>query len=247
MRVIIPAAGRGTRLNADSQLPKVMHSVLGRPLLSHVLDIVDFVDPKDIYVVVGYGKEAIMEHFGDALNYVEQREQLGTGHAVMVCADAFRDYDGTVLVTFGDMPLFRREDMQNMCRQHEQNRAACTLMTAENPDLTMWARVTRDAAGKFSAIVEGKDCTPEQAKIMELFAGVIAFDSRRLFEILPLLDRNNVQHEYYLTEVPQLMAARGMRVDTYMIADGGDLQGVNTPEDLRLTEAELRRRAAHGA
>ena len=108
-------------------------------------------------------------------------------------------------------------------------------------------KLNRDLAKMLKGGVIMDVTTPEQAKITELFAGVIAFDSRRLFEILPLLDRNNVQHEYYLTEVPQLMAARGMRVDTYMIADGGDLQGVNTPEDLRLTEAELRRRAAHGA
>ncbi len=242
MRVIIPAAGKGTRLHADSKLPKVMHRLLDKPMLEHVLNIVDFVDPKDIYVVVGYGKEHIIEYFGDRLNYVEQQPQLGTGHAVMVCADAFWDYEGSVLVTFGDMPLFRREDMLSMCKMHERNRAACTMMTAENPALSMWARVTRDAEGRFAAIVEGKDCTPEQARITELFAGVLVFDGKLLFEMLPLLDQNNVQHEYYLTEVPELMAKRGLRVDTYMIADGGDLQGVNTPEDMRLTEEELRRR-----
>lgn len=116
------------------------------------------------------------------------------------------------------------------------------MMTAENPQLELWARVTRDADGRFAAIVEGKDCTPEQAQIKELFAGVLVSDSRALFEILPQLDRNNVQGEYYLTEVSELMAKRGMKVETYMTKDGDDLRGINTPEDVRICEEILKTR-----
>ena len=111
--------------------------------------------------MVGYGKEKILNHFGDCYSYAEQTQQLGTGHAVMECADAFREFDGTVLITFGDMPLFRRDEMYKMCLQHQERQADCTLMTAENPNLKLWARVLRDDAGAFRAIVEGKDCTPE--------------------------------------------------------------------------------------
>ena len=245
IRAIIPAAGKGKRLQAISgDLPKAMFCVEGRPMLEMVLENIGFVKPEDVCIVVGCGKEKIIEYFGDRYTYVEQKEQLGTGHAVMVCADVFRDFDGAVLVTFGDMPLFRRAEMEAMCRQHLENGAACTLMTAENPELKMWARVVRDESGKFSAIVEGKDCTPEQAEVKELFSGVIVFDSKALFEILPQVGCANAQKEYYLTEVPELMVKKGMLVETYGIQDGNDLRGVNTPEELEVCQRILRERYA---
>lgn len=245
IRAIIPAAGKGTRLQAISgDQPKAMFRVNGKPMLEIVLENISFVKPDDVYIVVGYGKEKIIENFGDRYHYVEQKQQLGTGHAVMECAEAFEGYEGSVLVTFGDMPLFRRDEMLKMCQQHQQSSADCTLMTAENPALTMWARVTRDEAGKFQAIVEGKDCTPEQAQIKELFSGVIVFNSKSLFSVLPQVGCANVQKEYYLTEVPELMAKQGMKVETYFIKDGNDLHGINTPEDLQMCEKILKERYA---
>lgn len=239
-RVIIPAAGKGTRLcAAENDPPKAMRLCAGKPLLETVLGETSFIAPEDTYLVVGYKKDEIIRYFGDRYHYVEQKEQLGTGHAVMVCADAFRDFDGEVLVTFGDMPLFRGEDMKAMCEQNRRNHADCTLMTAENPDLSLWARIVKDEKGNFARIVEGKDCTPEQAKIKELFSGVLVFNSKSLFKVLPEVGTNNVQHEYYLTEVPELMVKKGMRVDTYHIEDGNDLRGVNTQEDMAICEKLL--------
>ena len=243
IRAIIPAAGKGTRLQKLSgDLPKAMFRVANRPMLEIVLENISFIEKKDVYIVVGYGKDQIIRYFGDDCHYVEQREQLGTGHAVMVCAEDFRDFDGTVLITFGDMPLFRRSELEKMCRQHEQSGADCTLMTAENPELTMWARVLRNEQGSFCAIVEGKDCTPEQAQIKELFSGVMVFDSKKLFEVLPQVGCANVQQEYYLTEVPELMVKQGLKVDTYLTKDGDDLRGINTPEDLEICEKILEKR-----
>lgn len=245
IRVIIPAAGKGKRLQKVSgDLPKAMFRVSGRPMLEIVLENTGFIAPEDTYIVVGCGKEAVMDYFGDRYRYVEQRQQLGTGHAVMECAQDFADFDGTVLVTFGDMPLFRRSEMETMCRQHAQSGAACTLMTAENPELKLWARVLRDENGNFAAIVEGKDCTPEQAQIKELFSGVMVFDSKALFAVLPQVGCANVQKEYYLTEVPELMIKQGMRVDTYFTEDGDDLRGINTPEDLEVCQNILNSRLA---
>ncbi len=245
IRAIIPAAGKGKRLQKISgDLPKAMFRVGNRPMLEIVLENIGFVAQENVYIVVGCGKEKIIEHFGNRYHYAEQKEQLGTGHAVMTCAEAFRDFDGSVLVTFGDMPLFRREEMEKMCRQHEESGADCTLMTAENPDLTLWARIVRDASGKFSAIVEGKDCTEEQAKITELFSGVMVFNSRSLFDILPQVGCANAQKEYYLTEVPELMVQQGLKVDTYFTKDGDDLRGINTPEDLEVCERILQQRYA---
>lgn len=243
IRAIVPAAGKGKRLQKVSgDVPKAMFRVGNRPMLEVVLENLAFIEQKDIYIVVGYGKDRITEYFGDRYSYAEQTQQLGTGHAVMECADAFKDFDGAVLITFGDMPLFRRDEMEKMCRQHVENSADCTLMTAENPGLKLWARVLRDEKGDFAAIVEGKDCTPEQAQIKELFSGVMVFDSKSLFEVLPQVGCANVQQEYYVTEVPELMVKRGMKVQTYFTADGDDLRGINTPEDLEVCEQILRKR-----
>ena len=243
IRAIVPAAGKGKRLQKVSgDMPKAMFRVGNRPMLEVVLENIGFIDEKNIYIVVGYGKEKITEYFGDRFSYAEQTQQLGTGHAVMECAEAFKDFDGTVLITFGDMPLFRREEMEKMCLQHAENGADCTLMTAENPGLKLWARVVRDEKGEFAAIVEGKDCTPQQAQIKELFSGVMAFNSKSLFEILPQVGCANVQQEYYVTEVPELMVKHGMKVQTYFTADGDDLRGINTPEDLEVCEQILRKR-----
>ncbi len=248
IRVIIPAAGKGSRLQKMSgDMPKAMFPVDGKPMLETVLENVSFIDPDDTYIVVGYGKNAIMEHFGARYRYAEQTEQLGTGHAVMMCAEDFRGFDGDVLITFGDMPLFRYEALQGMCMQHAESGAACTLMTAENPELHLWARVLRDADGRFLRVVEGKDCTPEQAEIKELFSGAMVFDSKALFALLPELGCNNVQGEYYVTEVPELMVSRGLTVQTYFNEDGDDLRGINAPEDLEICAQILRRRASLGA
>lgn len=245
IRAIVPAAGKGKRLQKISgDMPKAMFRVNGRPMLEVVLENLNFISPQDIYIVVGYGKEKIMEYFGDRHCYTEQTEQLGTGHAVMTCAEAFKDFEGTVLITFGDMPLFRRDEMLKMCLQHQENGADCTLMTAENPNLQLWARVLRDENGAFSAIVEGKDCTPEQAQIKELFSGVMAFNSKSLFHVLPMVGCENVQKEYYVTEVPELMVKQGMKVETYFTKDGDDLRGINTPEDLEVCERILQERYA---
>ena len=245
LRAIIPAAGKGSRLQKISgDLPKAMFSVNNKPMLEIVLENIDFIDDNNVYIVVGYGKEKIIDNFGNRYHYAEQTEQLGTGHAVMTCSEYFKGFDGNVLITFGDMPLFRRDEMEAMCKLHEANNADCTMMTAENPDLKMWARVLRDKDGKFERIVEGKDCTPEQTQIKELFSGVMVFNSKSLFDVLPSVGCANVQKEYYVTEVPELMAKRGMRVDTYFIKDGNDLRGINTPEDLEICEQILKNRRA---
>ena len=245
IRAIVPAAGKGKRLQKVSgDLPKAMFCVNSRPMLEIALENINFVADKDTYIVVGYGKEKILEYFGSRYHYVEQKQQLGTGHAVMECAPDFEGFEGSVLITFGDMPLFHRSEMQKMCEQHQQSGADCTLMTAENPDLKMWARVVRDDAGKFQAIVEGKDCTAEQAQIRELFSGVMVFNSKSLFSVLPQVGCANVQNEYYVTEVPELMVKQGMKVETYFTKDGNDLRGVNTPEDLQACEEILKERYA---
>ena len=246
IRAIIPVAGKGSRLQKVSgDMPKAMFSVGNRPMIDYVLENISFIDNKNTCIVVGYGKEKIIDHLGDSFCYVEQKQQLGTGHAVMECAKEFENFNGSVLITFGDMPLFRRDEMEAMCLQHAESGADCTLMTAENPSLKSWARVIRNEKGAFQQIVEGKDCTPEQASIKELFSGVMVFNSESLFRILPEVSCSNVQKEYYITEVPELMVKKGMKVETYFTKDGDDLRGINTPEDLEICERILENRFAY--
>lgn len=247
LRAIVPAAGKGSRLARDGlDLPKVLHKIAGRELISFVLDEVSFIPPEDTYVVTGYKREQVVKFLkarDGRYKTVVQEPQLGTGHAVSVCGEYFRDFDGDVLVSFGDMPMFRGSVMKAMCEHHDRTGAACTLMTAENPALYDWARILRDDNGSFIAIVEGRDCTLAQLHTKELFAGVMVFDSKALFETLPYLRTNNAQHEYYLTEVPELLARSGRKVETYKTDDPDDLCGVNSPEDIGICEKVLARRA----
>ena len=243
MRAIIPAAGKGTRLNEfNSDIPKAMHTLCGKPILDIVLENTSFISPQDSYIVVGYKKEKIIGHISGDYRFVEQKEQRGTGHAVMMCEEEFRDYDGTVLIAFGDMPMFRYESMKAMCEYHENCDAKCTLMTANNPELTDWARIIRDENGNFVSIKEGSDCVGEEKKVKELFAGVLVFDSKALFSVLPELKTDNAQGEYYLTEVPEIMVKKGLKVETFPTDCPDDLFGVNTKEDIAKCEEILKKR-----
>jgi len=237
LKVIIPSAGKGTRLHTDGDTrPKVLHMLCGQTLIEKVLELVDFIPAEDTYIVVGYkGDEVqakVKEACSDKYHFVTQDKQLGTGHAVMVCEEFFKGFDGDVLVTYGDMPMYHKEDLIKLCEEHDCMGNACTIMTAENPDLPDWGKIARNPDGSFYGIVEAKDCTPEQAKTTELFSGVAVYDSKALFEILPELDTNNAQGEYYLTEVPRLMMAHNMPVEMMMVEDGDCIRGVNTLEEL---------------
>lgn len=245
MRAILLAAGKGTRLHsAEHDCPKVMHKVCGKPLLEIALDLVNFVGKKDTFIVVGYKKEQIINAFGNEFNYIEQLEQNGTGHAVACCAESFKGYKGSVIVTYGDMPLYRRDSLEKLVKAHEASDAACTVMTAVNSELLSYGRIVRDNEGKFTGIVEAKDCTKEQYAISELNSGVAVFDSEALFEVLPKLKNNNNQNEYYLTDVPALMLVNGYKVELFPISDGDEIRGVNTPEELLEAEKIILARRA---
>lgn len=243
LRAIVLAAGKGTRLHsAEKDMPKALFPICGRPILEVVLDTINFIEKEDTYIVVGYRKEDVMNHFGAPYKYVEQAQQLGTGHAVAVCSEEFKDYDGNVIVILGDMPMYRRDVLKALCEAHAKNHADCTIMTAVNDQLPDWGKIARDENGVFIGIREARDCTPEQAATSELFSGLFVYNSRSLFATLPELSTENAQHEYYLTEVPELMMKKGMKVDMYPIEDGDDIRGVNTPEDLEICERILRTR-----
>lgn len=242
MRLLILAAGQGKRIGSEAAgLPKVMRRALDRPLIDYVLSATGFVEEKDVYVIVGFCKEAVMEAYPE-LNYVVQEERKGTGHAVMCAADAFRDYDGDVMVINGDMPLFKRSSLEAMCRAHRESGAACTLGTCiAKGEIPPYGRIIRDEVGNVSAIVEQKDATEEQRQIRELNVGVYIFDARSLFAVLPKLKKSPVSGEYYITDVPEYLARDGKATRPFVLEDEREAMGVNTAEDLAAVEDTLRK------
>ena len=239
MKAIVLAAGKGKRLQSEAfNLPKVLRQAKNKPLLEYVLENVNFIAQADTVIVAGYKREMVMEAVKGDYQFAVQDEQLGTGHAVACAKDFFVDYDGDVLVLYGDMPMIRRETYRALIKAHQDAGADCTILTSESNSGLPYGRIIRKD-GEVSDIVEQKDCTPEQLKVKELNVGVYVFRSKLLFEKLKLLKNDNAQGEYYLTDVPKLLIADRKKVIAHKIGDSCEIYGVNTVEDLEFCEAHL--------
>lgn len=243
MKVLILAAGKGSRLNSkDHILPKVLRKAKGQALISYVLEALDFIKEEDTTIVVGFKGELVKEHLGGSYRYVEQTEQLGTGHAVKVTEEELKSYDGPVLVVYGDMPLFKKESYEELMRIHQESGNACTLLSAEVERPLAYGRIIRQNDEALLGIIEEKDCTEEQKKIKELNVGVYAFDSKKLFDYLGSIKNNNAQSEYYLTDVPKAMIDNQEKVAALKLHDTDEIYGVNTVEELAFVERILEER-----
>ena len=237
IKAVVLAAGMGKRLQTeDSDAPKVMRQVCGKPLIGYVLDALAFIPQKDIIVIVGYKKNEVIDHIRGGYTYAIQAEQLGTGHAVMSAADELSDYNGAVLVCCGDMPAIRRETFEDLISEHFSQMNDCTLLTGETSIPLAYGRVLRDENGGFSQIIEQKDCSPEQLAIKELNSGVYVFKATMLLEAVKQLKNNNSQGEYYLTDAPAIIQSKGGRVGIFCKNLGVEILGVNTVEDLSRME-----------
>ena len=213
---VILAAGFGTRMK--SELPKVMHPLLGRPLVDWAMRAVEPLVDDPPVVVVGHGKETVTEFLGARASFVEQQDLLGTGHAVMQTASVLRGHADTVLVTYGDMPLLTTATLQRLVDLFaaatsltQELRPALALLTVERTDPQGFGRIVRDAAGSVQAIVEEADCTPEQRQIRELNPGIYCFDATWLWETLPHVPVS-AKGEYYLTDLVGMAVRQGRPV-----------------------------------
>jgi len=242
IKAVVLAAGKGTRLHTDeNDAPKVMREANGKPLLWYVLDALSFIEVKDIILVVGYKKESVTEKFGNYPHAI-QKEQLGTGHAVMAASEQLKDHKGALLVCYGDMPAIKRDVYEQLLHLHFEEGNDCTLLTGESSLEMSFGRVQRDENGRFLRVVEEKDCTPEQLKITELNTGVYVFDTPMLLNALKELKNDNSQGEYYVTDVPAIMRDKGARIGILMRNLGNDIIGVNTTQQLDLVERTLSER-----
>lgn len=241
---IILAAGRSTRMKTD--IPKVLHDVCGRPMLAYVLDACHAVGIQKILVVVGFGKNSVIETFADESDicWVHQDEQLGTGHAVMCCAEALKGFAGDILVLCGDGPLIRPVSLEVLLQTHRDQDAQATMMTAILDDPDGYGRICRDQHGQLLGIVEQPDCSEEQLTIREINPSYYCFDAKTLFEMLKKTRSDNTQGEYYVTDVLQLVLESGRKAVAIEGVAAQDVLSINSREQLAQVNKIMQQRTA---
>lgn len=239
LSTIILAAGKGKRMKSD--LPKVLHPLLGKPMIHYVIETAQAIGSTQVVLVIGHEKERVIEATKNMnVNYAFQTEQLGTGHAVLQTYAMFKKYDGYILVLSGDVPLLRTETLQKLIDLQQEKDSLASLLTTYMPDPTGYGRIVRDHRGYVSQIVEHKDANEEIRKINEINVGIYVFKSRSLFETLPLLSNNNSQGEYYLPDIIKIYVERGEKVAALPSEDIEETHGINDVDQLKYAEEILR-------
>lgn len=236
---IVLAAGKGTRM--ESPLPKVLVPVAGRPMIRYVLDALEAAAVRYLVIVVGYRADLVRSELDDMpnLEFVEQTEQLGTGHAVMMCRTQLADHQGPVLVVAGDSPMLQASSVRTLVENFCRSRCACVLGTVDKENPAGYGRVLRDEMGQFVGIVEEKDATDEQRRIREINVSTYVFDSQQLLAALDQLTDQNAQREYYITDCPAIMLANGLRVGAEKVLQPCEALSINNLEELSLVEQEM--------
>lgn len=243
IKAVVLAAGKGTRLQTEGcDLPKVMREACQRPLLRYVLDAISFIAPADTAIVAGYKKEDVIAAFPE-YTFAIQAEQLGTGHAVMSAEAFLKDFTGSVLICYGDMPLLTRATYETLIKTHLDEQSDCTILSSISEETLPYGRIVRGSDGSFVKIVEDRDCTAEEKAIRELNTGLYVFNTAKLLPALSKLKNNNTQNEYYLTDVPEILLAEGAKVGICMLPLGDEIIGVNTVEQLLQVESVLKARS----
>ncbi|MEH7444695.1 bifunctional UDP-N-acetylglucosamine diphosphorylase/glucosamine-1-phosphate N-acetyltransferase GlmU [Bacillus sp. JJ1122] len=231
---IILAAGQGTRMK--SKLYKVLHPVCGKPMVQHVIDQVKSLNIKEIVTIVGHGAEKVKEQLGDDSQYALQAEQLGTAHAVLQSEAMLADKEGVTIVVCGDTPLIKAETMEALFKHHEETNAKATILTARAEDPTGYGRIVRNGDGFVEKIVEHKDATEQERSIDEINTGTYCFDNKLLFETIHKVSNDNVQGEYYLPDVIEILKNQGEIVSAFVTDSFAETLGVN--DRVALAEAE---------
>ncbi len=239
--VVILAAGQGKRMQSD--LPKVLHEINGRPMVRYVIDAVQALAPDHVVVVVGYQAERVEAACRDTgVSFARQVQQLGTGHAVMQALPLLAGYSGTVVVLNGDVPALKTETIRRFIAFHRGAGFAATVLTARLSDPSGYGRIVRDTSGRLARIVEDKDASGSERTIDEINSGLFCFETGDLTSSIGSVGRGNAQNEYYLTDVIGLLASAGTPVGAYCVDDAREVAGVND-----LGELEAARRFVDGA
>ncbi len=235
LATIILAAGKGTRMK--SQLIKVLHKLAGKPMLQHLTDTAERLDSKKTIVVAGHQGDVVKETIsGENLNFVYQYEQKGTGHAVLQAKEALKDFEGATLVLVGDAPLLTVDTLNKLIDIHFERQADATILSTCLDNPTGYGRIIRDENGRFVKIVEQADLVREEAEVNEINTGIYVFDNKQLFKTLDLVEPNNNQGEYYLTDVFSILIRNNVLVEVVETYDSEETIGIN--DRVRLAAAE---------
>jgi bifunctional UDP-N-acetylglucosamine pyrophosphorylase/glucosamine-1-phosphate N-acetyltransferase len=237
---IILAAGQGTRMK--SKLYKVLHPVCGKPMVEHVVDQIAQLNINKIVTVVGHGAELVMSQLDGKSEFALQDEQLGTAHAVQQASSALEKEKGVTLVVCGDTPLIKAETMEALIAHHESEGAKATILTAHTPLADGYGRILRQADGTVKKIVEHKDANEEERKVNEINTGTYCFDNEYLFSALKEVSNENIQGEYYLPDVIEILKEKGEIVSAYQTSDFEETLGVNDRVALSQAEQTMKKR-----
>ncbi|HMF01339.1 MAG TPA: bifunctional UDP-N-acetylglucosamine diphosphorylase/glucosamine-1-phosphate N-acetyltransferase GlmU, partial [Terriglobia bacterium] len=238
LRVLILAAGKSTRMK--SRYAKVLHRVAGRTLIEHVLDVARNLST-DIAVVVGHSADQVKAAISE-VTFIDQTEQLGTGHAVLAARDHFSRYSGDVLVMPGDVPLISTSTLDAFVRFHREGGFRASVLTAEVDDPRGYGRIVRSSNSELDSIVEHRDATSEVLKIREINSGVYVFNAPALFESLTKIRNDNAQREYYLTDVIGILGSRKQKIGAFKVNSAEEVLGINTRQELAVVDRVMRRR-----
>ncbi len=241
MSALVLAAGKGTRMKSEKA--KVLHEVFYAPMVTHVLDALIAINMEEIVIVVGHQHKEVVNTLQDyPVLFAHQKEQLGTGHAVLSAQDAFTDKDGSVMILCGDTPLIKPETLIEMRDYHFSQSSKLTVMTTVLDDPSNYGRIVADSKGMVLKIVEEKDASSAEKNIKEVNAGIYCADSDMLFSTLKQVGTNNKQGEVYLTDIVQLARERGISVHKYICEDTEQILGVNSRVELAEAHRSLQTR-----
>jgi len=242
---IVLAAGEGTRMKS-SILPKVLHPICWKPMISYILETIQSAGVKKIVVVTGYKSELVKKFLGSSgsnnIKTVNQKKLLGTADAVNGTRKLLKNFKGDVLILYGDMPLITKDCIENLMRRHQNTNASCTLLTAIVKNPTGFGRIIRDDQGRVLRIVEENDASIYEKVIEEINVGLYCFNAAQLFEALKKVKPHNVKSEYYLTDVVSILSRHGGRIESILTNNMDEAFGVSSKNDLVKAQEIIRKR-----
>lgn len=237
---VILAAGKGTRMKSD--LAKVLHFLNGKRLLDYSLETAQKAGAEKIVAVIGHQADEVRKEFADnGCIFVEQKPQLGTGHAVLQAKEVLAGYKGLTVILCGDVPLLKSTTIRSLVDNHIVSKAVVSVLTTIPPPPHAYGRIIKDDKGNVLKIVEHKDAAEEEKKIGEINTGIYCVDTKFLFHALQKVTNNNQQHEYYLTDIVGIAVHEGKKVKSFIVSDYPEVMGINTLEELTRAEKYLQK------
>lgn len=230
INAVVLAGGKGTRMK--SEIPKCAHIIIDKPMVEYVIDSLRELKIKNIVTIVGYGKEEIIKLVDGKTKFAVQEEQLGTAHAVMQAESILNGKEGITIIAIGDVPFIKRSTFYSLLISHMQEQADLTVMTVDHPEPSGYGRILRNKNGDVIRIIEDRDCTKEQTAIREINSSIYAVDNELLFKYLKLVNNNNAQNEYYLTDLVELFIKNKHKVNGFKTGNYKEISGINNKVQL---------------